>query len=66
MSVAGLIERYRTFNVDKTKISKWMKWKNDIVTVAADTQRKKNCSKLDRRVGGGGGGDESCEIQFVG
>ena len=40
MSVAYLIERYRTFNVDKTKFSKWMKKKNDIVTVAVDIQFK--------------------------
>lgn len=40
-STADLIQIYKSFNVDKTKISKWMKNNDSIIKAAADPKKKK-------------------------
>ena len=38
---AELISIYKSFNLDKTKVSKWMKNKNSIIQAASEQQNKK-------------------------
>ena len=41
LSVKEVIRKYRSFNVDKTNISKWTKNKTEIFKAAADTETKR-------------------------
>ena len=40
-TAAELINIYKSFNLDKTKVSKWMKNKNSIIQAASEQQNKK-------------------------
>ena len=40
-TAAELINIYKSFNLDKTKVSKWMKNKNSIIQAASEQQKKK-------------------------
>lgn len=40
MSVGDLIEEYKSFNVDKIKISKWIKNKEKYIAQGADAKKK--------------------------
>ena len=40
-TTAELINIYKSFNLDKTKVSKWMKNKNSIIQAASEQQKKK-------------------------
>ena len=40
-TAAELINIYKSFNLDKTKVSKWMKNKSSIIQVASEQQKKK-------------------------
>ena len=39
-TAAELINIYKSFNLDKTKVSKWMKNKNSIIQAASEQQKK--------------------------
>lgn len=41
LSTKEINEKNKSFNVDKTKISKWVKNKDEIVKVASDLEKKK-------------------------
>ena len=40
-TTAELIDIYNSFNLDNTKVSKWMKNKNSIIQAASEQQKKK-------------------------
>ena len=40
-TTAELINIYKSFNIDKSKVSKWMKNKNSIIQVVSEQQKKK-------------------------
>ena len=40
-TTAEFINIYKSFNLDKTKVSKWMKNKNNIIQAASEQQKKK-------------------------
>ena len=41
MTTADLLAAHKSFNLDKTKVSKWSKNKENIIMVASDIQKKK-------------------------
>lgn len=41
MTTAHLLVAHKSFNLDKTKVSKWSKNKENIIMVASDIQKKK-------------------------
>ena len=41
MTTANMLVMYRSFNLDKTKVSKWSKHKENIIKAASDIHKKK-------------------------
>lgn len=41
LSTKKVIEKYKSFNIDQTKISKWFKNKDGIVKATSDLEKKK-------------------------
>ena len=41
MATADLLATYKSFNLDKTKVSKWSKNKENLIKAASDSHKKK-------------------------